>query len=72
MSGQQKRSVLKITVLRGDKKMYSEKDFIEAFCWMYSVSKAEADKAYMTSSKKYIEAIIDCYKSNCKKAFYED
>ena len=52
--------------------MYSEKEFIEAFCWMYGVSKAEADKAYMTSSKKHIEVIIDCYKSNCKKAFYED
>lgn len=52
--------------------MYSEKEFIEAFCWMYGVSKAEANKAYITSSKKHIEAIIDCYKSNCKKAFYED
>lgn len=52
--------------------MYSEKEFIEAFCWMYGVSKTEADKAYMTSSKKHIEAIIDCYKSNYQKAFYED
>lgn len=52
--------------------MYSEKEFIEAYCWMYGVSKAEADKAYTTSSKKHIKAIIDCYKSNCKKAFYED
>lgn len=72
MSDQQKRIVLKITVLRGDKKMYSEKEFIEAYCWTYGVSKAEADKAYMTSSEKHIETIIDCYKSNCKKAFYED
>ena len=52
--------------------MYSKKEFIEAFCWMNGVSKAEADKAYTTSSKKHIKAIIDCYKSNCKKAFYED
>lgn len=71
MSGQQKKTVLKTTVLRGDKNVFG-KEFIEAFCWMYGVSKAEADKAYMTSSEKYIEAIIDCYKSNCKKAFYED
>lgn len=52
--------------------MYSEKEFIEAFCWMYGVSKAEADKAYMTSSEKHIEAIINCYKSNYQKTFYND
>lgn len=52
--------------------MYTVKDFYDAYQWMYGVSKTEADKAYMTSSEKHIEAIIDCYKYNCKKAFYED
>lgn len=52
--------------------MYSEKEFIEAYCWMYGRTKKQANFAYKIYSDKTIKDVVDTYKRNCKKAFYED
>ena len=52
--------------------MYSEKEFIEAYCWMYGQTKKQAKFAYKIYSDKTIKDIVDTYKRNYKKAFYED
>lgn len=47
-------------------------DFIIAYCWMYGATKKDALKVYRTANKDYITAVVDGYKNNFKKAFYND
>lgn len=50
--------------------------FISAYMYDYGVTRAEAAEAYRNCTRDgkhgYIEAIIDGYEAECKKAFYED
>lgn len=54
--------------------MYTLQDFFDAYRWMYgyTLTEKEMRKALGKMSYERAKAIIDCYKSNCKKAFYED
>ena len=45
---------------------------IYIFCWMYGRTKKQAKFAYKIYSDKTIKDVVDTYKRNCKKAFYED
>lgn len=55
--------------------MYSEKEFIEAYCWMFYSTKKKAREVYslrIHDNPEYVHQMIAYCKSNCKKAFYED
>jgi len=55
--------------------MYSEKEFIEAYCWMFYSTKKKAREVYslrIHDNPECVHQMIAYYKSNCKKAFYED
>lgn len=53
----------------------TEKDFVEAYCWMFYSTKKKAREVYslrIHDNPEYVHQMIAYYKSNCKKAFYED
>lgn len=53
-----------------------KRDFIAAYQMMYGASKKKAEDAYSRAKKAredgYIQEMIDFFKQNAKKSFYED
>lgn len=47
-------------------------DFINAYIYAYGATKKEAEKAYKAASVNYIKAIIEGYRQDTRKAFYND
>lgn len=52
--------------------MYNLNDFIAAYTWAYGETKKKAREVYKKANEEYKRAIIDEYKNNCRKVFYED
>lgn len=46
--------------------------FIIAYCSMYGASKKKAAQVYRESSEEYKKAIIEGFKAESTKAFYND
>lgn len=50
--------------------------FIASYVWMFGSTKKAAAEVYKkhmnVKSTGYIEAVIDCYRSNARKAFHND
>ena len=49
-----------------------KKIFVDAYVWMYGVTKKEAMEAYNTTDADYHNAIIKCFLDNAKASFYND
>ena len=49
-----------------------KKMFVNAYVWMYGVTKKEAAEAYKITNSNYHDAIIKCFLDNAKASFYED
>lgn len=49
-----------------------EKLFVDAYMWLFGANKTQAKKAYRNSDDDYRKSVIDAFKSNCIKTFYED
>lgn len=49
-----------------------KQDFINAYIYLYGTSKKEAEKAYKNASKDYINEIINTFKNDAAKTFYND
>lgn len=55
--------------------MASKKDFLIAYSWMYGTTKAEASYMYRrmnSEDPRYIEDVVNCFRENCREAFYAD
>ena len=55
--------------------MASKKDFLIAHSWMYGATKAEASDMYRrmnSEDPRYIEDVVNCFRENCREAFYAD
>lgn len=55
--------------------MPSKKDFQIAYCWMYGTTMAEASAEYRkmnSEDPRYIEDVVNCFRENCREAFYAD
>lgn len=51
----------------------SKKDwFVKAYCWMFGSTKKKALEVYKASDPSCIDTIVDTFRDNAKKAFYED
>ena len=50
----------------------SKDDFIAAYCYSYGATKKAALQAWKTSSNNYKKYLVDGYKMECKKGFYND
>ena len=57
-------------------KKYTKKEYVEAYTWMYGGTKKAAMESYDMAKKdgdhSMIKVIIDGYRDQCKKAFYND
>lgn len=51
---------------------YLEREFLEAYAWMFDTTKKEAEYAYREASQSYIESIIEAYRKNAENSFYYD
>ena len=49
-----------------------KKIFVDAYVWMYGVTKKEAMEAYKTTDANYHNVIIKCFRDNAKASFYND
>ena len=53
-----------------------KKDFIIAYTWMYGSTKKQAEGVYHRAMEiadyGYVNEIINCFKGNAKKSFYND
>lgn len=51
-------------------------DFITAYTWMFGETKKKANEVYRRAMEiadySYIKEMINCYKNNCKRMFYND
>ena len=47
-------------------------EFIEAYTWLYGVNKTEAKKAYKLYNDNEKIEIINTFRNNAIKSFYED
>ena len=55
--------------------MDTQRDFIEAYCWMFYSTEKKAKEVYslrIHDNPEYVHQMIACYKSHCGKAFYND
>lgn len=50
----------------------NKEEFITAYCYSYGTTKKSALKAWNNSSSNYKQYIVDGYKMECKKNFYQD
>ena len=46
--------------------------FIEAYRYLYGATIEQAEKAYKVAEPSYTHTIVDSYKMDCRKAFYND
>lgn len=46
--------------------------FINAYTMAYGTTKKEAERVYKTVRKEYIDAIINGFKENARRGFYND
>lgn len=53
-------------------KNYSKHDFIIAYCYSFGASKSTAEKVYNAATPEYIAAIIDGWRQDARKAFFND
>lgn len=54
--------------------MATKRDFINAYTWMFGATKKKAETEYknnINSNPEYINMIVDSFKENAKKNFYE-
>lgn len=49
-----------------------KKMFINAYVWMYGVTKKEAGEAYKITDENYHSVIVKCFLDNAKASFYKD
>ena len=49
-----------------------KKIFVEAYVWMYEVTKKEAMEAYKKTDANYHNIIVECFLDNAKASFYND
>ena len=49
-----------------------KKIFVDAYVWMYGVTKKEAMEAYKTTDANYHDVIIKCFLDNAKASFDND
>lgn len=49
-----------------------KKEFINAYCYLYGATVEQAKRVYKTTDIKYIQAVIDSYNFDVKKAFLND
>ena len=49
-----------------------KKMFINAYVWMYGVTKKEAMEVYKITDADYHNAIVKCFLDNAKASFYTD
>lgn len=52
--------------------MTTKKEVIEAIVWTYGCTKKEAEKQYKAYSDERKCLIVDGFKHNAKKSFYND
>ena len=52
--------------------MYTVKDFYDAYCWMYGVTKEEAKRVFREISDDSVYELIYGYKNQVKQIFYND
>ena len=52
--------------------MNRKEKFITAYAWAFGGTKQKAEKVYKTASKEYVEMIINGFKENAKRGFYND
>lgn len=46
--------------------------FIKAYCYCYGETKKKAAEVYRKATAEYIQAVIDSYDHDTRKAFYND
>ena len=51
---------------------YSKKECIDAIQYQYGMNKREADEYYKTADCKLLEALVDGFKGNAQRTFYND
>lgn len=51
---------------------YTKQEFINAYKYAYGSTIKQAIEVWKNASEEYINAIVDGYKMDCRKAFYED
>lgn len=49
-----------------------KKEFIKAYCYLYGATVEQAKRVYKTTDIKYIQAVIDSYNFDVRKAFLYD
>ena len=60
------------TVTAASKCKYSKKECIDAIQDQYGKNKKEAEEYYKSADAKTLEALVDGFKGNAKKTFYDD
>ena len=60
------------TVTAASKCKYSMKECIDAIQDQYGKNKKEAEEYYKSADAKTLEALVDGFKGNAKKTFYDD
>lgn len=55
-----------------NKGKYIKQKFIDAYKYSYGSTIKQATEVWKSTSEEYVNAIVDGYKNECKKAFYED
>lgn len=53
-------------------KIYTVKDFYDAYCWMYGVTKEEAKRVFREISDDSVYELIHGYKNQVNQIFYND
>ena len=51
---------------------YTKTEFINAYVWLFGISKKKASELYKTADPKYIETVINAYRKQSKLAFWND
>ena len=60
------------TITAASKCKYSKKECIDAIQDQYGKNKKEAEEYYKSADAKTLEALVDGFKDNAKKTFYDD
>ena len=52
----------------------SKEEFLTAYMWMFGVSKKQANIVWkeMKTNPDYVDTVIDVWKDNARKEFYND
>lgn len=55
-----------------NKGKYTKREFQTAYSWMFGETMTKGAKVWKESTDEYISAVVDGFKDNARKSFYED